>query len=327
MNYFLQHSDFLYTRIMLFSWECESDLTNFSETNGEFFVSQLDKNLKVLDINTIVVNCNNVLDIDDHFIDPILKYQKDKGLDIILYSDDSSIKLPKYCSEHIDNNGVNVFLREGERGVYYFCSNSISSSKLSELIDEAELLEQKKVVNLIKESYSEKKQELSSTPLLASGIFNATKLLSDPSKFRWLTLLMVDGITKCLMKERAASCSIVSSSLRGASIAGSVREIIHFLVPTELFLFDHIGPKHDFNFNPNHKEIKPNSLCIYIGDFLIAGTELKVTQAYCNLFSGKIDYAFVLGKYTRKDKLCGDINVHSLVQLKECVSNLKYELE
>lgn len=327
MNYFLQHSDFLYTRIMLFSWECESDLTNFSETNGEFFVLQLKKHLDKQDISTVIVNCNNVLDIDDHFIDPILKFQKDKCLDIILYSDDSSIKLPKYCSEHIESNEKNIFHQVGKRGIYYFCGNNICSSKFSTLIDEAEIFENKKVIRLIKDSYLEKEQELSSTPLLASGVFNATKLLSDPSKFRWLTLLMVDRITKCIMNERAASCSIVSSSLRGASIAGSVREIIHFLVPTELFLFDHIGPKHDFNLNPNHKEIKKGSLCIYIGDFLIAGTELKVTQAYCNLFSGKIDYAFVLGKYTKKDKICGDINIHSLVQLKECVSNLKYELE
>lgn len=331
MNYFLRHTDFLYTRIMLFSWECESDLTSFSQTNGEFFVTQLEKILHLSDVKLVVVNCNNVMDIDDHFLDPITKFITKKNICLIFYSNDGINKLPKYCNEHLSNRPLvgsnNSFLMENNHSIYYFNNkkekNIFSGNRL---IEETGKLEKSTINKIIANCYSEKEQELSSTPLIASGVFNAMKLLSDPSIFRWLTLLMVDNISRVILEKKISKCTILASSLRGASIAGSIREIINYLVPSELYLFDHIGPKHNVILTPNQINSSLQNTCIYIGDFMIAGTEVKITQAYCNLFSSRIEYAFVLGKYTKKNIVCRNVEVKSLVQLSECVDKLEYKL-
>lgn len=309
---------------MLFSWEVNSELSSFTETNCDYLVKKLDEYNFSIGIKKILINCNGVRDVHDHSLDALIKYQKENNLDIILFSNDRVHRITKYCNEHINGN---EYAEKVDYSFYYMNVSKICSSEFNKLVDTVLNLENDKIKNLIGESFIPCPQVLSSTPLEASGQFNANELISNPNQFRWLILLLVEKISSVINQSSMSSYSIVASSLRGACIAGVVKEFLHFTHDVNFVLFDHLGPNHDLVDHPLNLKKTLRENCIYIGDFLIAGTELKITEAYCNFMSGNLKHAFVLGKYTKKSVLGNHVSLHSLVELRECVTNLEYRLD
>lgn len=330
MNYFVPHMEFNYTRILLFSWECNSEPTNLSETNGLFFVDKLASYIAVTNASRVVINCNNVVDIDDHFLDPIQDFLKGSKVELYFYSNDKIHSLVNYIDDHFDGDlGINKqYFKDDDNSVICLSKNSFCSSEALGLISKSRELEQKGLENIVSDSYFKNtdKEILSSTPLIPTGHFNATEIISDPSRFRWLVLLLVESIHKVVQEEQPKRYTIVASSLRGAAIAGSVKELLHFLSGPNLCVIDHIGPNHDVIERPYFHNLSQSDYCVYIGDFLIAGTELKITQAYCSIWNGKIRHAFVIGKYTKQKSFANGIVLHSLVQLLDCITELDYKL-
>lgn len=330
MNYFVPHSEFHYTRIMLFSWECSSEPTNLSQTNGAFFIKKLSEYINSTNAKKILVNCNNVVDIDDHFLDPIKGFLLKNKVSIHFFSNDETHNLVKYLDKHFDRD-TNVCigtLKENGTKVTSLAVNVNHGPEIFTLIKNSIELEKNGIKTMVKDSYSKNKKEeiLSSTPLIPTGQFNASEIISDPSKFRWLVLLLVEAIHKVVQNDKPKKYTIVASSLRGSAIAGSVKELLHFLSGPNLYIIDHIGPNHDIIEKPILNNFSNSDYCVYIGDFLIAGTELKITQAYCSFLGGNIKHAFVIGKFTKQNKLGNKIDLHSLVKLTDCVSDLGYKL-
>lgn len=330
MNYFVPHSDFHYTRVLLFSWECDSEPTNLSETNGTFFIGKLAAYIEATNASRVIINCNNVVDIDDHFLDPIQNYLKGSKVELCFYSNDQVHNLVNYIDEHFDSKlGITTqYFKDDNNSVIYLSKKNVCSSDIFRLISESVELEQKGIEGVVSSSYFKNTEDeiLSSTPLIPTGHFNATEIISDPSKFRWIVLLLVEAIHKVMQQDRPKHYTIVASSLRGTAIAGSVKELLHFLSGPDLCVIDHIGPNHDVIEKPLFNNFGRSDYCVYVGDFLIAGTELKITQAYCGFLGGRIKHAFVIGKYTQKSSLGNNIKLHSLVQLTNCASELSYKL-
>jgi hypothetical protein len=315
---------------MLFSWECSSEPTNLSETNGSFFSSKLTEFVKTNDAIKIVINCNNVVDIDDHFLDPIQEFMVKNKVELYFYSNDEIHNLVNYLDDHFDQNlGINVsYFKDRDTSVISLSKKSPCSSDILKLIEKTKVLEENGIRRIVTDAYFESSETevLSSTPLIATGQFNATEIISDPSSFRWLVLLFVEAIHKVVQIDKPKKYTIVASSLRGAAIAGSVKELLHFLSGPDLYVIDHIGPNHDVIEKPLFNNFGHSDYCVYIGDFLIAGTELKITQAYCGFMGGKIKHAFVIGKYINQEYLGNNINLHSLVKLTDCVKGLDYKV-
>ncbi|HFQ5431646.1 hypothetical protein ACSTD8_01710 [Vibrio vulnificus] len=332
MKYFLINDKLVYSRAMLFSWESGSNPSSFSETNGEFISKKLEEVLNSTGKRIVIINANHVADVDDHFFNCLLELYKKIKFTLILYSSDKQHELINYFNEHLDRTIYNQVESYTSSDTRFFClysqNQKICSSKWASLKSSAEDLEKDQIKNLISSSYikNENRTKLSSTPLVASGHFNANDLISNPYSFRWLVLLLVEMIYKKILDNQINSYTIVASSLRGAAIAGSVREILYFFSKPKLYVFDHIGPKYDFSKGNSTFDFSGTECCFYVGDFLIGGTELKLTQAYCQFFGGKITNAFTLGKYTNDD-LIGNIQIQSIAQLKDCVEDLEYTLE
>lgn len=161
----------------------------------------------------------------------------------------------------------------------------------------------------------------------ANGEFNATKILSSPTKYKWIVVLLADSINRVIQSERPKSYTIVAASLRGAVIAGAVWELLYYVSEPELYIIDHIGPRYELLESPIRKNEFNSTYCIYIGDFMIGGTEIKVVNSYCDFFGGKVKHAFIIGKFIAEDNLGKKgIKLHSLVNLKDCVSGLSYTL-
>ncbi|NOH31619.1 hypothetical protein [Vibrio mediterranei] len=328
MKYFLTNSQLTYTRVMLFSWESGSTPSSLSETNGEFLASKLRETLDIIGKRTIIINANHIADVDDHFLNGLVELAKTKKLRVLIYSTDRTNELTSYFRDH--------FLDSPELKGNYCCISNVSyyglsdgdfcSSDFERLKREAEDLEREELTGIIASSYISTRQKLSSTPLNATGHFDANILISNPYVFRWLVLRLVDSVYQTIVNNQINDYTIVASSLRGAAIAGSVREILYFFSSPKFYVFDHIGPKHNFVHRDQQFEFNEDESCFYIGDFLIAGTELKMTHAYCSFFGGKITHAFTLGKYTKENQI-GSIPVESIVSLKECAPELEYTLE
>ncbi|MCU1792484.1 hypothetical protein [Pectobacterium polaris] len=330
MDYFINHEDFSYTRILLFSWDCYLQPVILSETNGHFFAEKIKENFKSGN-KKIVINCNNVLDVEDHFSDEFLKIIKNnKECSIVFYSNDRVNKLIEYIKKHINKSDFHhTFMHEeGEVSSYIISGNNVCSSTISSMISEANRIEKKKVIEVVKNSYVETGAEtLSSTPLSAKGQFDATKLISKPSVFRWIVLLLVESIFNYCISNNVKGYGLVAGSLRGAAIAGSVWELLQqFDDEITIKIVDHVGPCHDVVGKRYESLGVINKEFIYIGDFLIAGTEIKLTSAYCNFIGTTLTNAFVIGKYTTKNLIDNKIKLHSLVDLNECNLNLEYKL-
>jgi hypothetical protein len=328
MEYFLTNRKLVYTRAMLFSWESGSTPSSLSETNGEFIANKLRETLNILGKRIVVINANHIADVDDHFFNALVELTKSKKLHVLIFSTDRSNELANYFKEHFnDIDGLKGNYCTISGAVYYGLSNGgFCSSQFEKLKLESENLEKDEITSVIASCYIPSKQRLSSTPLCATGHFDANHLISDPYTFRWLVLLLVDCIYNAIINNQINDYTIVASSLRGAAIAGSVREILYFFSSPKFYVFDHIGPKYDFTYGNQKFEFKNTENCFYIGDFLIAGTELKITHAYCGFFGGKITHAFTLGKYTKESKI-GNIPIESIVSLKDCIPDLEYTLE
>lgn len=329
MNHFIPHQDFYYTRIMLFSWTCDSAPTNLSQSNGDYLVTCI-KSKILCTKSVILINCNDINDIDDHFIDPISEYLQTRK-NIIFFSTDGKSVVVKHLTDHLNKKNHNNAKHFSEGNIESYCvvQNNLSNIKVNQYIDDALSLEKNWLTKEIQNTYTKfnKDIRLSSTPLIASGEFNAFLLISDPLKYRWVAILLAEKINKVIQEERRNSYTIVAVSLRGAAIAGAVWEILHFISGPKLHIVDHIGPRHDILETPSREPNIRLGDCVYIGDFLIAGTEAKIASAYCNFLGGRVRHAFVIGKYTKQDLLGNDMKLHSLVNLRDCVDDLRYSLD
>lgn len=333
MKYFLSNGDLLYTRALLFTWEPISSPTVFTQTNGKFFIKQLENVLKAFSPKHIVVNCNQLSDVDDHALKPILEFASQHSISFIFYSTDNEHQLYDYTQKHILDDTSDIESRVvSDVGRFFIIKKSPDFSKLclDSIKKEAENLQKEKVKNVVESAYRAEDNidfKLTSTPLEASGHFNANLINSDPFNFRWVISLIAERVQYVAMKRKLPTYTIVASSLRGAAIAASVREILYYRGNVKFKLFDHFGPKHDFRNTPsNHAQIE-GADCFYVGDFLIGGTEVKLTQAYCKSLGGKLTDAFVIGKFTTSQELGNGIKGHCLVQLGECVTDLWYRLK
>lgn len=329
MNHFIPHQDFYYTRMMLFSWTCDSEPTNLSQSNGDYLVKCLESDISSTR-SLIVINCNDINDIDDHFVDPINKYLSNKK-NVIFFSTDGKSVVVNHFVTHLNKdirNNAKHFSEDNTES-YCFGEGDLSNIKVKNIINDALALEISWLTKEIGYTYKkfDKETRLSSTPLIACGEFNAFMLISDSLKFRWVAILLAEKINKVIQEERRNSYTIIAVSLRGAAIAGAVWEILHFLSGPKMHIVDHIGPRHDILETPSREPNIQLGDCIYIGDFLIAGTEAKIASAYCNFLCGRVRHAFVIGKYTRQDSLGNDMQLHSLVSLKDCINGLRYSLD
>lgn len=128
---------------------------------------------------------------------------------------------------------------------------------------------------------------LRSTALRASGFFSARTAWGDPNRFPWLILAFVERVLAVLndsvaprpadAKVRFLACthngaviaSAVARFLRGRDGSISGTDVIDRFGPSEMFVEEYLANEHELV-----------ASYIYIGDFIIAGTELKLAESH-----------------------------------------------
>ena len=165
---------------------------------------------------------------------------------------------------------------------------------------------------------------LKSTPLLATGIYNAMLIVSDPKKFLWTCIMIASKVLsiKDILNE---PLKILSVSLGASTIALTVG----LLTELKVDLIDQIGPETKIfdrdELDNIHYDQSPYNY-IYVGDFTIGGTEIKIAKAYADAYFCSLEHAVVIGSLFDKELYKEAFELYYLVKLDQVNENAKYGL-
>ena len=165
---------------------------------------------------------------------------------------------------------------------------------------------------------------LPATALKATGIFNAALIIAEPKKFLWTCLLMAQLVER--LKERIKEpIKILTVSQYASTFALTVG----LLTELETDIIDQIGPEvriynQDELDNIRYSDVLYNY--VYVGDFTIGGTEIKVAKAYAESFQCSLDYAVVIGTLFNAEVYKDNFQLNCLVELDGLLDQAKYAL-
>lgn len=179
-------------------------------------------------------------------------------------------------------------------------------------------LRKRKVSDYIKSSFIAFKEEryLRSTPLKASGIFDAATLLSNHTSFFWICLELTE-LLRLLINSRKINLKkelrILSVNMKASPFAS----VVSLLMDIPLVTIDHLGPKHkvyDIDILDDLQNLRSYSY-LYVGDFCIAGTEIKIAKTYARISNSELNTAIVIGAYFNEEHFSPAFQLHSLVNI------------
>jgi len=194
---------------------------------------------------------------------------------------------------------------------------------------------------------------LRSTKMWASGYFDATRMLGDPDVFPWLVSKLTDQIelvfAEIVEREKRFDpvVRLLACTRNGAVLAAASRRLLPDVDTVVLDVVERFAPAHapieyydgssGLSQGINHAQ-QPFERYIYIGDFVIVGTELQLARLH-GLYRGiPVEGAVVIGNVAEVDALtnetvsetltptCTNVcRVQSLFSLTEVCPSLRYQ--
>ena len=217
-----------------------------------------------------------------------------------------------------------------EFDVIKVCCTSSQNDIVKGLVKKIEKVEQKFLVDAIKSCHKKVKHRLLSTVVAANVEFDAAKIVSEPSIFIWVCLFMADKILE-FIKDKSqtesfnpnfSNIKLLAVSLRGSPFASAVS----FLINRGYDTIDHLGPKHKLFDIELFENFKKGTQYIYIGDFVVGGTEIKIAQAYAELLGCELNYAVVLSSLLEPEVFKENFKLIPLTRINDIVPDAEYKL-
>jgi hypothetical protein len=305
----LHHSDFVYTRMKAHAWRANRSLyPTMLQADGGGALAHLVGECEPR--KPLVINCQGIVEVDDHAFARFAAARKERARKVVLLN---ASQVVDSISKSLGKHDASYATAEGD--LVYLFGDHMSRNQALRFVEDARQLEFEELRRLVTECFQkfETPQRLSSTPLLATGIFNARALITDPDSFIWPCLLMAEYVEQLLEAERLLNPRLLAVSLRGTPFAAAIRLIARTLLPIEVV--DHMGPK--------HKILEEHSLnggahaadYILIGDFIVGGTELRIAEAYAHRNGSRLAHAVVLGCALHPSCYSSLVRVKSLIGL------------
>jgi len=299
-------TSYVYTRAQVLTWIANgTSLLNIFEQDASELLSKI---IHETDLGkSIVANFNGITNIDEHALDSVFAELNDNTKQLVIINGyglvDAFMRLKKSSTANINTHSEsNAIVIGNSRAVDF---KNIENERIV-------FFKQFIKVNLAETfiEFSEPKR-LCSTPIIANGEFNSNVILSNPYKFKWISVFLSDRLEQLIKDQKLSNVKLISASLRGAPFAA----ILGLFNNKEFETIDHFGPRHkvfDFDF-VTKKEHGINY--IYIGDFVFGGTEIKIAKTYIEMKGSKLEHALVLGSLFDKDVFENDFNLESLSSL------------
>jgi hypothetical protein len=203
---------------------------------------------------------------------------------------------------------------------------------LNDIDAEINLECQKEITKIVKNCFQEFPSKnfeyLSSTPILATGEYNASNIIANPRNFMILSLSLSDKLQEILALKTTGlnNVKVLAVSLRG-SILASVVSIIND-IPIDIV--DHLGPKQMILEYDVIEKLKTNNSFeeyIYVGDFTIGGTEIKIAKTFSSIHDIHLADALVIGSFSEPEIFKAQFSLNQICSLKGLNDNAKYKLE
>lgn len=282
----------------------------------------LAKTLEALPPNTIfVIDCRHISFIDHHALEPlsrVLSYKKSSLLMIDTASISSSIA-DAIKSPHRSDIEMSKY-----RVTFCGQNSPPDPSAIEAMLSDFKKSETAQVFNAVKSSIvTFSPRRLASTPLITTVAYDARKILSSPTHFIWTALLLADELRSILSDLRSVKSPVLMAvSLRASPFA----VVASALNSTPCEIIDHMGP------TPRILEEQPvigscpQAEAIYLGDFCIGGTEIRIAQTYALLRGRVMRRALLIGCVVNEPHAFAGIETRSLTRLDEVSPDVKYTL-
>jgi hypothetical protein len=330
----LHHEDFVYTRLKALAWVAnETVLPSLLQADAGKALSHLFDHVERN--KPLVINCRGINILDDHALDSIKGSLQTHQRPLVLVNAgrlkpqlDSA--LGPYDLYNVDD--VPVMIPGVAR---------IERHTAARIVEQFPELERKNVASFVGDCFRPypdgKMHRMASTPLLASGVFDARPLISYPERFVWICMLMADRLERYLdaglenvselqdpsFIDKPKNFRLLAVSLRGSPMAAAVGLLTGRQHSIEIV--DHMGPKYRILEEHSLRLSTGNEDYIYVGDFVVGGTELRVAQAYARGKGAILKHAIVIGCRLNPDEYQLDMGISYLVKLEDCCPSAKFQ--
>lgn len=203
------------------------------------------------------------------------------------------------------------------------------------VVDAAAHAEREHLGRILADSYVQTEdgvsKRMSSTPLQTLGEFDARRVLSYPARYLQSTAALAEAleivVQQCADRGAFAEAGprIIAVSLRGSAIATGVAVMTGR--QSTLEIVDHIGPRQKVLEEHSLDRSREGGEYIYVGDYLVGGTEIKVAQAYLRSRGATLRGAVALGSLLAPSEYGFEFPVASLVELQRVRTDLRYSLQ
>ena len=274
----------------------------------------------------LIVDFRNVKDIADRALDNLFSAFQENNREVLLLSFDTiSDQIEKVTNQVYKKSYTDFSQSEGNR-----CRvlNKLVLDDVNYIMMVNDLRE-RKMNEFVKSSFIkfDDEQYLKSTPLKATGVFDAAQLLSNHTAFYWICLQMAD-LVKSLLNNAKVNLSKEIKMLSVNMKATPFASVVSLLTDIPLVTIDHLGPKHkayDIDILDDLQNLRSYNY-IYIGDFCVGGTEIKIARTYARISNSELSTAVVIGSYFNEQHFLPDFHLYSLVNIAKLHPNAKFSI-
>jgi len=310
-------SDFEYLRLQFLIWRC----------NGLQSPSKLQANAGQLLADIIanendiplIINCSKVTSIGNYSLESVVqKIKETKRIVYFLYSsgigEDLRKELIGFNTLAVDSYSKTYFVGFDKGENSHLETDSIITNASKDIIEVCKAAtdnEIKKVKVYLSKCFKNDGyfSRLKSTPILTNGVFNARKIISKPNSFMQTCLLLNEKASYVINNSKPLKARILSVSLRASAFAG----IIGQLNKMDVEIVDHMGPKYKLLENSKLSFDEQDFEYLFIGDFLIGGTEMKIANTYAHFKGSIIKDAIFLASLFDPKAYASEINITTLI--------------
>lgn len=300
---------FVLTRMQNIIWVANGLAVSYIvEKNAGDLLSRIVKDHHV--DKPLVINFKRVTELDDHALDGFFDSLIDSAREVIileggnLFQRIDALRKGKAVNMSLLANSNSIMIRKQE-------FSTITIDEIEREKNEITNSFLKKTISASFEKFPEERR-MSSTPLLANGEFNSNKLISDPKIFMWFSTFLADKLETVLNSCPHEKRKLLCASLRGAPFVAATGMLLNIPFDT----FDHLGPKHKVFDKEFLNRIEKGTNYVFIGDFSIGGTEIKMAKTYVELKGCFLNNALVIGNYIDKEHFSSEYKLESLIDLK-----------
>jgi hypothetical protein len=158
-------------------------------------------------------------------------------------------------------------------------------------------------------------ERLQSTPLRSSGVYNARHIICEASNFNWIVLRLEEALQQAIPRWDYARHSLLSGSLRACPFAAALA--FTSTIARAVEVLDHLGPHPALLEEHDLAGTRSNLEYVYVGDFMIGGTEVKLAANWAAMRRSRVVAAVMLGTLFDEDEYgLNGIRIVSLASLK-----------